>query len=279
LSLSRLNARIQEIGEKAGLAAVACAYHDFHTGEQFEHDGDRLFHAASTFKAAVLLGLLDAAANEEVRLEDQLHVRNRFLSIVNGAPYRIDRERDGDSDVHRHVGRSLPLRKLAHAMITWSSNLATNLLLDFLTVQRVQDTLVRARIKGVIVRRGVEDILAHERGINNEASAQGLVELFRTFVEGDVVPPPFRNDGVDILLQQQFNRMIPAPLPSGVRVAHKTGEISTHSHDAGLVYVPDREPYALAILTESTAARADQRTRAVAEISDLIFRHLKEAKG
>ena len=70
-------------------------------------------------------------------------------------------------------------------MIVRSSNSATNLLLDFLTVENVLATLAAARVEGLLIRRGVEDLAAHALGINNESSAAGLVSLFRVFAEGE----------------------------------------------------------------------------------------------
>jgi beta-lactamase class A len=52
-----------------------------------------------------------------------------------------------------------------------------------------------------------------------------------------------------ILLEQEFNDEIPAGLPSGVKVAHKTGFITGVLHDAALVYPPDAPPYVLVVLT------------------------------
>ena len=43
--------------------------------------------------------------------------------------------------------------------------------------------------------------------------------------------------------RQEFNAMIPARLPPEAKVAHKTGEISTVCHDAGIVFLPGRQPY------------------------------------
>ena len=56
----------------------------------------------------------------------------------------------------------------------------------------------------------------------------------------------------DILFQQRFNAMLPAGIPESAkaRVAHKTGEISTVTHDAGMVFLPGRAPYALLVLPE-----------------------------
>ncbi len=78
---------------------------------------------------------------------------------------------------------------------------------------------------------------------------------------------------MDILHGQEFNQGIPARLPKAARVAHKTGEISTVAHDAGVVYLPKRKPYALVILTEWDAT-ATNRSRTIAAISHTIYEFL-----
>jgi beta-lactamase class A len=139
--MSPLHERIEEIGRRHRCEAVGVSVHDYATGEDFSHQGDRWFHAASTIKVAILLALYHAAEEKRVRLDDQLHVRNRFRSAVDNSPFKIANDRDGDSSVHRRIGRSMKLAELAHAMITRSSNLATNLLLDHLGLEQVQRTL------------------------------------------------------------------------------------------------------------------------------------------
>ncbi len=273
LSHAELTTTIERIRDAAHLEAVAVSVYDTETGAAFSHAGDRWFHAASTYKAAILLAFVKAVETGAVRPADHLQIRNRFLGLTSGAPYRIERERDGDPSVHAHVGRSLPLVELARLMITRSSNLATNLLLDFLTIGQVRGVLHESGVTGVEVRRGVEDLAAHEAGINNETTADGLCQLFRCFLpEGGLADAP-RDLALGILFAQEFNRMLPARLPKGVRVAHKTGEISTHAHDAGLVFPPDRAPYAVAILTEFSS-EADRPQRAVADLSAAIYEHL-----
>jgi beta-lactamase class A len=275
---SVLVSAIEEIAQRASLRVVAVAFHDFERDEKFSHHGTQPFHAASTFKTAILLALLRETMLGRVRLEDQLQVRNRFLSVIDGTPYRIEGSRDGDDKVHRQIGRSLSLEELAHAMITRSSNLATNLLLDFITVERVQETLRAAGIVGVLIRRGVEDMTAHEHGVNNEASAEGLVALFRAIYAGGLLSEKLRHVALEILLAQEFRGMIPARLPDDVKVAHKTGEISTNAHDSALVFPPGRQPYAVAILTE-TEPHAEGRANAVARISEAVYTHLTTSQS
>ena len=270
---SKLLHRIHEITQKARLETVAIAFYDYETSLRFAFQGDRLFHAASTFKSGILLAVLKAAQEGRLRLDDRLQIRNRFKSVVDGSTYRIERERDADGVVHRAVGQSLPIRDLAEAMIVRSSNLATNLLIDLLGVDYVREVMEKGDIRGVDIKRGVEDSLAHESDINNQATAEGLVRLHRLFAEEHFLAREFREEGLRILFAQEFNSMLPARLPKGTRVAHKTGEISTHCHDVGLVYLPDRKPYVVAILTEH-GPEAIKRNRAVAEISAAICRFI-----
>jgi beta-lactamase class A len=92
-------------------------------------------------------------------------------------------------------------------------------------------------------------------------------------IRGDFLTPESKRDVIRILLEQRFNSMIPAGLPPHATVAHKTGEISTACHDIGIVYLPEREPYIAAILTEFDPEREGRR-ETVAAISEAIYRSL-----
>jgi len=254
----------------SGSTAVGVHVFDFETERTFSHLGDRWFHAASTMKVAVLVALFHASNTRRVGLEDRLHVRNRFRSIADRSIFRVQRDRDADAAVHRRVGRSMKLIELAEPMITRSSNLATNLLLEFLTPDFVQSTLHVAKVDGVRVVRGVEDNVAFERGMNNTTTAAGLVGLFRLLRDDDLFPEPVRRQMLDILFAQEFNSMIPSLLPDSAQVAHKTGEISTCTHDAGLVLLPGRRPYAVAILTEHPPGLDDPQ-KTVAKVSRMVY--------
>jgi beta-lactamase class A len=69
-----------------------------------------------------------------------------------------------------------------------------------------------------------------------------------------------------ILLRQEFNDEIPAGLPKGTPVAHKTGWITATTHDAAIVYPPGRPPYVLVVLTRAIPQR-EVAQRLMADIS------------
>ena len=249
-SPAELRERFGELETLSGARCVAVAISDFETGLEFDHHGNRWFHAASTIKLAVLVGVYGAIHRGDVLPQSRVHVRNRFISAFDGSPYRVRVDRDANGDVHREIGRTLRVSELAEHMITSSSNLATNLLLDLIGLEVVQRSLEEYGLEGIDLRRGVEDELAFEHGISNRVTALGLVGLLRLIGEEGAFSPELSRQMLDVLHRQQFRSGIPAGLPRGARVANKTGDISTVAHDAGLVYLPDRKPYAIAVLTE-----------------------------
>lgn len=270
-----LRHRILEIADSAGARRVAVAWHDYERRRGFSVNGDEWFHAASLIKLAVLPGVFDAIHRGDIGLDSRVHVRNRFTSVGDGSQYRVAPSRDANAEVHRAIGRSMRVSELAYHMITTSSNLATNLLIDAVGLEELRATLARFRLDdGIELRRGVEDEAAYEMDINNRCTADGVVRLLRLIEEGVAVSVEASAQMLEIMHDQAFRSGIPAGLPDGARVANKTGEISTVAHDSGIVYLPRRKPYALAVLTEWDAQQTSGRSDTIARISRAVYQHL-----
>ncbi|HEV8629577.1 MAG TPA: serine hydrolase [Thermoanaerobaculia bacterium] len=249
-----LRQRIDDIAAEAGARAVAVSFYDWETETAWSLRGGRWFHAASTMKLGVLVGLAQAVAAGRLDLDGWLHVRNRFASRLDGEPFRVQRDRDSDGAVHAEIGKLMRIRDLAERMIVASSNLATNLLLDLLGVPETRAVLAELGLTGLELVRGVEDQRAHEAGIDNRATADGLLALLQLLHEpGPIAGEPARHM-VEVLGRQELTGGVQLALPEALRgrarVAHKTGEISTVAHDAGLVFFPDRRPFALVLMSE-----------------------------
>jgi beta-lactamase class A len=260
---------VLKIKKEHDLEGLGIAFYDAQTTIQWAYNGDQYFHAASTMKLAVLLGVFRQIEHGELALDAPVHVRNRFTSIVNQEPFMLDLGRDADPDVYGHLGRTLTVRELAYWMITKSSNLATNLLVDVVGIRTIQTALDELEIDGIRILRGVEDQAAFEAGLNNEVTANGLLKLLRLIADERAYSKKASDEMLNILLEQQYRSGIPAGLPKAVRVAHKTGNISTVHHDAGIVFVEDRKPYVLVILTQFRAETG--RGTAVADVSRDIY--------
>ena len=207
---------------------------------------DKVFHAASTMKVPVMIELFRQAKAGRLRLDDPLPVVNDFHSIVDGSVYHLKVDDDSDAEVYKAVGRTMTLRELCEAMITVSSNLAANLLIERLGVENIRATVARLGATGMNVRRGVEDQKAFDQGLNNTTTARGLAVLLQKLARGKAVDARSDAEMVAILKRQKFNDGIPAGVPEGTPVAHKTGTITKIHHDAAIVY--GRRPYVLVVL-------------------------------
>ncbi len=199
-----------------------------------------------------------------LRLDDTVAVKRQFASIVNQSPYELDIRDDSDSVLYQR--RRATVRELVDRMITVSSNLATNLLIELVDAKRVTQTMRELGADSIEVLRGVEDIKAFEAGLSNTTTARDLGVIFGAIADGRAASGESCREMVEILTRQEFNTGIPAGLPPGMRVAHKTGRITGINHDGGIVYWVGRPAYVLVVLTRGIedAPAADSLIAALA---------------
>lgn len=241
----RLTARV----DAAAPGEVAVAVVDLGSGRRLGVNADVSMHAASTMKVPVLLELYRQADAGLISLDDPIEVRNSFRSIADGSEYRLYPEDDSETALYDEVGRGVAMRELARRMIVRSSNLATNLLIERVTVDSIQATLARLGAGDMRVLRGVEDGPAFRLGMNNTTTANGFARVLEAIARCEVTSQAACDGMVEILAAQEDRKRIPAGLPPGTRVAHKTGWITGISHDGGIVYPRTRPPYVLVVLT------------------------------
>ena len=240
-----LQGRIQKLVAASG-AEVAVAMRTLDGKQELFIDPDKPFHAASTMKVPIMIELFRQARAGTLTLDEQLPIRNEFHSIVDGSVYQLSVGDDSDAEVYKNVGKTMSLRDLCEAMITVSSNFAANLLIERVGADNVRRTVHRLGADGMVVLRGVEDQKAFDNGMNNETTARALEVLLTRIAEGTAVGAKADAEMVAILKGQTFHDAIPAGLPDGTVVAHKTGNITRIHHDAAIVYGP--EPFVLVVL-------------------------------
>lgn len=249
-NLASATARAEERIQKSG-ADVAVAFQTLDGKLEWFFHADETFHAASTMKIPVMIELFHQVRERKVTLDDPLPIKNEFHSLVDGSVYTLSAADDSDADLYKAVGQTRTLRQLCELMITVSSNFAANLLIQKLGVENIRATVHSLHADGMNVLRGVEDNKAYEKGLNNTTTARGLFQLLQAIAGGRAVDPEASRQMVEILERQKFNEGIPAGLPAGTRVAHKTGEITKIHHDAAIVFAP--RPFVLVILVRGIA--------------------------
>jgi len=133
-----------------------------------------VYHAASTMKVPVMIELFRQVDAKTLSLDDTVIVSNVFHSIVDGSEFTLETSEEVDGAAHRSLGKPMSYRDLCEAMITISSNLATNVLMEKLGVERIRATVTRLQAPGMKVLRGVEDQKAFDKGMNNTTTARAL---------------------------------------------------------------------------------------------------------
>lgn len=249
---------------------IAIAWTELDEERSLLRNEREIFHAASTMKVPVMLGIFEAISRGDLRLDQSVTVRNRFVSIYDASGYALDPDSDSDPEIYARVGTEMPLEELVRRMIVLSSNLATNLTIELIGAPRVMALMKEIGAHDVQVLRGVEDQKAFDAGMNNTTTAHDLMQIFRTLAEGRVISPDASAKMVEILLAQEHRQGIPAGVPAGTSVAHKTGSITRISHDAGIITRPDGSRYVLVVLTRGFEDGREAQ-RVIAEVSRVVW--------
>jgi len=251
-------------------AEVSLAFKDLQTGETLFIKEKDMVHAASTMKVPVLIEVFKQAEEGKFRLGDRIVIENEFHSIVDGSPFSLNKEDDSDPEIYGLIGKSLTIRELAERMISVSSNLATNILIELVRPENVMTTLELLGIRRMRVLRGVEDGKAFASGWNNETNAYDLMLVMEAIASGQAGSLASCREMVLILERQAFRGGIPAGVPTGVPVGNKTGSITGVEHDAAIVFPPGRRPYVLVILTRGVRS-SEEGEKLMARLSRLIY--------
>jgi beta-lactamase class A len=264
-----------ELSRYSGTFAVA--FKDASTGQQILINERERFHAASTMKTPVMIEVYKQASAGKFKLTDSILIKNEFKSIVDGSSYSLDPNDDSELELYKQVGKKLPLSDVLYQMIIASSNLATNLIIEWVDARNVTRTMRSLGAMDIEVLRGVEDDKAFAKGLNNSVTAFDLMIIFDQMARGKIVSQDACDQMIRILKDQKFNEIIPAQLPGGVVVAHKTGSIRGVQHDSGIVILPDGRRYSLVILsknlTDEPAAIA-----AMARVSKMIYEYAQRKR-
>ena len=250
-------------------AEVGIWFQDLNTGDTLSINPDLRMHAASTMKVPVMIQVFRDAESGRLATEHPLRVFNRFRSIVDNSEYRLSWDDDSDSTLYHRIGQRITPPELVELMITVSSNLATNILIELVDARRVTATMRSLGADSIQVLRGVEDDRAYEAGLSNTTTARDLGIIMAAIAEGRAAGPASTDSMLSILRRQHFNAGIPAGLPANALVAHKTGWITGIDHDAAYVTTPDGRRYVLVVmvrgLEETVAAQ-----RLIAEIAAVL---------
>ncbi len=246
-------------------ARIGFFFRDGGTGLEIGHNHNELFHAASTMKLPVMIEVFRQADRGWFNLDDRILVDPMCRSMLDGSLF----ECDSRGYVNEQLGEPVTIRRLAREMMVVSDNLATNLLIELVTPQRITASMRELGAEDGFVIRGLQDSMAFRAGISNRITARDLVELLDAVENNTAASPESCAEMRGILRDQHYRTRIPALLPEGVQVGHKTGSITGHRHDAGTVYAPFGT-YHLSILIDGLGPGVDGNS-ASARLSRFVY--------
>jgi beta-lactamase class A len=261
----------QRIAGTSG-AIVGLYYKSLSSGELVTIAPDSSFHAASTMKVPVMIEFFRQVERGGLAADQPVLLVNQFASIVDGSPFSVAPIDDSDSTMYLRVGERVSARELVERMIVRSSNLATNAVIALVGATHADSTAHALGARNIRVLRGVEDGKAFQKGMNNTTSPRDLGVLLEAIERRTAASGRACDTMLAILSRQEFNDEIPAGLPPGTRVAHKTGSITAVLHDAAVVYPQGKAPYVLVVLTRNIP---DERVARIliADLSRLVYAH------
>ena len=191
--------------------------------------------SASMIKLVVLAALFDKVAAGEIDLSAQVEVK--ASDIVSGTGTVQD---DGPG--------TYELRELARRMIADSDNTATNVIVDLIGMDAVNEEASKLGLTGTVMARKMMDMVAADQGMRNRMTSDDAATILNLIASGKLVNEQMSELAMSFLLQQTINAGLTDAIPAGVQVAHKTGELIQAEHDGGIVLAA--HPYVLVVMTE-----------------------------
>ena len=169
---------------------------------------DEVVTAASTIKVPILAAALDEVDAGRLDLAQ---------------PSAIPSQRTGRSGVLQALSHlnTLTLANLLTLMIIVSDNTATNVVIDLIGMERVNQFCAGAGLSGTVLRRKMMDADAARLGLENTTTAHDQATLLDAIAWRNLLPAPLRAFALQALERQQFNHGLPSLLPDEVIVAHR----------------------------------------------------------
>src|SRR2546428_9537890 len=179
----------------------------------YAHDPEEQVIAASLYKLGVL-------AEAERRVDaGELH----YNDVITIEPEDITS--DGSFE---DAGTQLTIDEALEAMITISDNGSALALWHILGGANIDATLEKVGVKNFHV--------AFDDSEDNWATPHAVGTFFTLLAKRQLISPAASDRMLARLERQQINDRLPAQLPPGVVIAHKTGNLSGVLHDAGVIF-------------------------------------------
>ena len=167
------------------------------------------------------------------------------------------------------AGTNRTVLELIELMITESDNIATNLLIDRLGMDRINDRIRSLDCQDSILSRKMMDFAAAAAGQENLTSVIDVTKLLASLQQGLCLNSTCDRQMCEILQRQTDRCKIPLLLPPDTVCKHKTGELPGAEHDAGIV-IASGCAYVVAIMSDNLPDQ-ERACHTIGQISRTVY--------
>lgn len=229
---------------------------------------DQVFYAASTIKLGVMIAVLKRVDSGELSLDTELISKHVFTSRIDGAgdfefvPDEIDHGMPS-------VGSTISIRETVRRMIVVSSNEATNMLVEIVGFDAVNEAFDVLGTSSTKMTRMIGDYAAREAGFTHCTTAADLAKIMWAIESGQTASHASTELMLDFLSEQQFP-VIADSLSEQCVWGSKSGWVDYIHHDVAFIKKPGCSTIYLAVCTGGIwVDQATESIRAVASQLEL----------
>ncbi len=230
---------------------------NFKTNQEIKINEKMLFPSASTIKLTIMAEIFRRVDRGELNLDDKIEINENMETGGDGILKELD------------YGHRFTIREIMTLMIILSDNMATNILIDLLGMDRVNKTIKELGLKDTKLQRKMMDSQAVEEGRDNFITAEDAAHILELIYRGKCISKKCSEQMIEILKKQQVRGRLDLYLPEEVVIAHKTGDLDLLEHAVGIVYLPNVE-YMICVLTNEVRTNKDGR-EIIGKISKMVY--------
>jgi beta-lactamase class A len=224
-------------------------------------NSDTPYSAASLIKVPILLEGFRQSEQGKIDLDETVLVPKEYR--VGGAGVL--------STLSEKI--SLTVEDLLTLMIIVSDNTATNLMIDRIGSEAINNLCNSLALKHTNLSRKLMDFQAMEQGHDNITSASDIITCLRILDQSQLFSQQSRGKMLYILHHQQFDTKLSARMDKEkIYIANKTGELPGVEHDCAIVRCEEKTAY-IAVLIDELGENESARDT-IAEIGKLLFDYL-----
>ncbi|MCM8783221.1 MAG: class A beta-lactamase-related serine hydrolase [Candidatus Omnitrophica bacterium] len=244
-----LGNKLKEFKGKVGILIK-----DLETNWVISFNEELSFPAASLIKVPIMLACFSAVEEGRMKFEDTVKLKNSDKTSGSGILKNLP------------AGKIFNIERLVELMITVSDNTATNILIEKLGFEYLNNYFNKIGLRNTTLVRRMMDFRERKKGVDNFTTAKDMACVFEKIYRKQKVKANFADKSLGFLEAQKYRDRIPSKLPPEIKVAHKTGLERGVCHDTGIVFGPKGD-FLIVVLTEGAEAK-----NAKEFIADVSFR-------